>query len=94
MKKSIKIFISLLSFIFFAQVCFASYAINPEVQKSITEYAEKQANDDESKYEKRQKIVKVVKIVGVVVLILVVVNLVVYLVALIMMVNAMSGRGA
>ena len=55
MKKSIKIFISLLAFIFFVQVCFANYTINPEVQKSITEYAEKRITHDKMNKDQRRK---------------------------------------
>ena len=55
MKKGIRIFLVLLTFIFFAQVCFANYAINPEVQKSITEYDEKQTDYDPEKKERKKR---------------------------------------
>ena len=81
MNKSIKIFISLLAFIFFAQACFANYTINPEVQKSITEYAEKRITHDKMNKDQKRKVRKVIIIlvllgfvVGVVILTLYIVE--------------------
>ena len=70
-----------LAFLFFSQVCFANYAINPEVQKSITKYDEKQTDNEQMEHDKTQeKIDKVVKGVLIYWLILAVLILVVLLV--------------
>ncbi len=64
MKKGIRIFLAFLAVLFFAQVCFANYSINQEIQNSITVYDEKQTVKDQIEHDKTQeKIDKVVKVI-------------------------------
>lgn len=74
MKKGTKIILALLAVIFFAQVCFANYAINPEVKKSITDYDEKQTGNHQlgSVEEQRRWLLKAVIIAALVIIAIVI----------------------
>ena len=58
MKKSVKILLALLAVIFFAQVCFANYTINPEIPNTISPEIPESNPDEIHKADKAVKIIR------------------------------------
>ena len=57
MKKSLKIFLTLLTVFFFAQVCFAPYTINPDIPDSVNPDIPDSNPDETQKVEKATKVI-------------------------------------
>ena len=63
MKKSLKIFISLLAVFFFAQVCFAPTTINPDIPNTINP-ERPESNPDEVQKDERARKIMILTMVG------------------------------